>query len=98
MAVIGPGALMVLAGWHRPARSRPEAGELPLLGTALWAGWLLAGGLWELSSLLQQRDLTATSDAHPTISALTDPLLSTHPGRSLVFALWLGAGWLVVRL
>ncbi len=43
-----------------------------------------AGGLWELWSLLQQPSLTVTSSAHPTISALADPVLATPPGRAII--------------
>ena len=57
----------------------------------------MAAGLWELSALVQQPSLTADSYAHPTISSLADPLLGSHPGRSLALAIWLGLGWLVVR-
>jgi Family of unknown function (DUF6186) len=35
---------------------------------------LVSGGTWELTSLLQQPQLTTDSYAHPTISALTDPI------------------------
>jgi hypothetical protein len=51
-----------------------------------WGALLAAGGLWELWSLLQQSALTATSYAHPTLSALTDPVLTGSPGRTLVLA------------
>jgi hypothetical protein len=57
----------------------------------------VAGCLWELSSLLQQPTLTTSSYAHPTISTLTDPALSTWAGRSIVFAGWLGLGWFPVE-
>ena len=72
-----------------PARPGP--------GAALWGGVLLAGGLWELGSLAQQPGLDVTSYAHPTISALTDPVLASHPGRSLALAVWLLIGWYLVR-
>ena len=78
-------------------RRRPDPGRLPRAGTALWGGALLAGGLWELWSLARQPSLDVTSWAHPTISALTDPLLASHPGRSLALAAWLLTGWYVVR-
>ncbi len=98
VAVISLGTAVVLAGWRGPMRGGgPVPGPLPVRGTALWGGLLVAGGSWELSALLQQPNLTVDSYAHPTISSLTDPLLGSHPGRSLALAVWLGVGWLVVR-
>jgi hypothetical protein len=36
--------------------------------------------------------------AHPTLSTLADPVLSTYPGRVLGYLLWVGSGvWLVRR-
>ena len=97
VAVIGVGTAVLLVGWQGPVRDRLVPGPLPRRGTALWGGLLVAGGSWELSALLQQPNLAIDSYAHPTISSLTDPLLGSHPGRSLALAIWLGLGWLVVR-
>jgi hypothetical protein len=96
-AVIGLATVVVVTGWRGPLRHRPVPGQLPLPGSALWAGLLAAGGLWELASLLQQPSLTATSYAHPTISALTDPLLASHAGRSVAIGIWLVIGWFLVE-
>jgi hypothetical protein len=97
MAVVGLATLVVVIGWQGPARARPESGPLPKPGAALWGGVLLAGGLWELGSLAQQPGLDVTSYAHPTISALSDPVLASHPGRSVALAVWLFIGWYLVR-
>lgn len=97
VAVISLGAAVVLVGWQGPVRDRPVPASAPLAGTGWWGGLLVAAGLWELSALFQQPSLTADSHAHPTISSLADPLLGSHPGRSLALAIWLGLGWLVVR-
>ncbi|HEY2077045.1 MAG TPA: hypothetical protein VGH53_11985 [Streptosporangiaceae bacterium] len=40
--------------------------------------------------------LTKDSHAHPTISALTDPVLASSPGRSAVLGGWLLTGWYLV--
>ncbi len=95
-AVISLAAVVVVAGWRGPLRYRPVPGRLPLPGSALWAGLLAAGGLWELASLFQQPSLTTTSYGHPTISALTDPLLTSHAGRSVAIGIWLMIGWFLV--
>jgi hypothetical protein len=94
--IIGLGAVVVLIGWHGPARARPDGGRLPVAGTLAWLAVLVAGCLWELSALLQQPSLTTDSSAHPTISTLTDPLLATFPGRSVVLLAWVAFGWYLV--
>ena len=95
--IIGLGAVVVLIGWHGPVRARPDGGRLPVAGTLAWLGVLVAGCLWELSALLQQPSLTTDSSAHPTISTLTDPLLATSPGRSVVLFAWVAFGWYLVE-
>jgi hypothetical protein len=95
--VAGLATLVVVIGWQGPVRARPDPGPLPGTGTALWGGVLLAGGLWELGALAQQPGLDVTSYAHPTISALTDPVLASHAGRSLALGAWLLIGWYLVR-
>jgi hypothetical protein len=91
------GAAVVVAGWRGPRHSRPAPARLPATGLALWGLVLVAGCLWELSSLFQQPALTASSYAHPTISTLTDPVLGTWAGRSIFLAGWLGLGWFLVE-
>jgi hypothetical protein len=94
--IVSLGTVVVLTGWQGPRRQRP-ARPLPVLGTALWAGLGVAGGLWELGALLAQPSLTTDSAAHPTISTLTDPVLTSWGGRSAVLAAWLALGWFLVE-
>jgi hypothetical protein len=69
--------------------SRPAARGGRLDRTHLpWLLWLLAFGVWELVALLRG-DLT--------ISLLMDPVLVVYPLRVAGWALWLWAGWLLVR-
>jgi hypothetical protein len=93
IAVVALGCLMVAIGWQGPVRRRAALTGQALRRAWLWAVILVAGGVWELSSLLQQPHLTTDSYAHPTISALTDPLLASHPGRSVALGAWLLIGW-----
>lgn len=95
IAVVALGCLMVAIGWQGPIRSRPALTGRPLRRIWLWAVVLVCGGGWELSSLLQQPHLTTDSYAHPTISALSDPVLASHPGRTVFLGGWLFAGWLL---
>jgi hypothetical protein len=95
--IIGLSTVVVLIGWPRPAQDRPDGGRLPVAGTLAWLVVLVAGCLWELSSLLEQPSLTTDSYAHPTISTLTDPLLATSPGRAVVLLAWVAFGWYLVE-
>ena len=93
IAVAALGCLMVAIAWQGPVRSRSALTGRPLRRVWLWALVLVAGGGWELNSLLQQPHLTTDSYAHPTISALSDPVLASHLGRTVFLAGWLLLGW-----
>jgi hypothetical protein len=95
--VIVLGTVVVMIGWRGPRRLRPVWGPVPVAGAVLWGAVFVAGCLWELSSLLEQPNLATSSYTHPTISTLTDPLLSTMTGRAVVLAAWLGLGWFLVE-
>jgi hypothetical protein len=98
VAVAGLGAAVVAVGWRGPRHTRPAPPRPPTVGLALWGAVFVAACLWELWSLLEQPNLATSSYAHPTISTLTDPVLSTWAGRSVVLAAWLGLGWFLVEL
>jgi len=95
--VAGLGAVVVAIGWRGPRHTRPAPPRPPLIGLALWGAVFVAACLWELWSLLEQPNLATSSYAHPTISTLTDPVLSTWAGRSVVLVCWLGLGWFLVE-
>jgi hypothetical protein len=97
-AVAGLGAAVVAVGWRGPRHTRAAPPRPPAVGLALWGAVFVAACLWELWSLLEQPNLATSSYAHPTISTLTDPVLSTWAGRSVVLAAWLGLGWFLVEL
>ena len=97
VAVAGLGAAVVAIGWRGPRHTRPAPPRPPLTGLVLWGVLAVACCLWELWSLLEQPNLATSSYAHPTISTLTDPVLSTWAGRSIVLAAWLGLGWFLVE-
>jgi hypothetical protein len=96
VAVLVPGAIAVAVAWRGAER---ETSELPLTrrGALEWAGVFVAIALWELTNLLLQPSFRTDSHAHPTMSVLMDPILATHPGRSVTLALWLGVGWFLLE-
>jgi hypothetical protein len=87
--------LVVLALTLRPraAPSGIRSGPRPTWRSVM--PWVAAIALlvgWELSELFSQ-----PRQAHPTLSSITNTLLSTHPSRFLGFLGWLALGWLMVR-
>jgi hypothetical protein len=75
-------------------RRRPRRAERAGARSAgVWLGVGALAAAYELGLWLGPDDA-----AHPTLSTLADPLLSTYPGRVAGYLLWLGAGaWLVSR-
>lgn len=74
---------------RRPRRAEPVGGR----SVAVWLGLGGLAAAYELGVWLGPDDA-----AHPTLSTLADPLLSTYPGRVLGYLVWVGAGlWLVSR-
>jgi hypothetical protein len=90
--VIGLGAGVVIIGWGGPTRRREIPRQFSRIGIITWASLALAACLWELGALLGQPTLAQSSYAHPTISTLTDPLLSTSLGRTVALLGWIGLG------
>ena len=61
-------------------------------GTWVWVTLFVALLAWELISFR----LSPRVD-HPTLSSIADAAMSTHPGRFVVFAAWLAAGYWLFR-
>jgi hypothetical protein len=92
-------ALVVAVGvTTRTIRNRPN-GDPPVAGatagrqrwTRWGAVWLVPLGAvtaWELYSYAH-----LPRQQHPTLSVLIDTLDSTHLGKTVAFAAWLGLGW-----
>jgi hypothetical protein len=93
VAILLPISAVLVVGWQGPVRPAPLPDPPDPVGVHTWACVFVAVGLWELSALLQQPTLRVSSEAHPTISFLMDPVLATSLGRSLALAGWLGIGW-----
>lgn len=90
VAVLGAGVPLCWLGVRRrPRRARSVARR----SAAVWLG---LGGLAVLFELVLW--LGPDDPAHPTLSTLADPVLSTYPGRVIGYLLWIGSGaWLASR-
>jgi hypothetical protein len=95
-AVVVPAAALIAVAWRGPVRGGPGAPELDPAGATAWASAFVALSLWELANLFLQPTLTTDSYAHPTLSVLTDPIIASHPGRSIMLFAWLAFGWFLV--
>jgi hypothetical protein len=90
VAVLVVGAPLCWLGVRRGPRHAQPAGAG---SAAVWLGLLVLGVAFELALWLGPDDA-----AHPTLSTLADPVLSTYPGRVLGYLAWIGSGvWLVSR-
>jgi hypothetical protein len=89
VAVVTAGAAAAVAGWlTRPRPARPP-------GPGIVAGWVALGLAvvgWQLASYLQ-----SPRSEHPTLSSLTNAVLSTQGARAIAFVLWLGAMVFIAR-
>ncbi|HXY73506.1 MAG TPA: hypothetical protein VEM41_13290 [Actinomycetota bacterium] len=97
VGVVAAAAAAIAVAWRGPLVVHADPGPLPRRGVVAWSTVLVAGALWELEALLLQPSLTLDSQQHPTISTLTDPVLSTHAGRTLIMLAWLLVGWFLMR-
>jgi hypothetical protein len=89
-AVLVAGAPLCWLGVRRRPRRARSAGAR---SAAVWLGLAGLAAAFELGLWLGPDDA-----AHPTLSTLADPVLSTYPGRVLGYVLWVGSGvWLVSR-
>jgi hypothetical protein len=91
-AVVAPGAAAVTFAWTGTPVAVPEADTTGRPSAVPWVVVMLALAAWEVQALLLQPTLTTSSWAHPTLSTLMDPVLSSHLGRSVSLAAWLGLG------
>jgi phosphatidylserine synthase len=89
---VAVGIPLVVAG-VAVLRMHPAEDDVSRRGTWVWAALFVALVAWELVSYR----LSPRVD-HPTLSTTADWAMSTHPGRFVMFAAWLGVGyWLFSR-
>jgi hypothetical protein len=84
-------ALVVFAAAWKPTRE-PPAVRWSRASVALWLGLVVVTVGWELLAYF-----SSPREDHPTLSVIADEIMSVHPGRALLFLLWLTLGWLFVR-
>jgi hypothetical protein len=83
--------VLILAA--RRGRGAPDAAPgrsgrgIARQGGLVWLAWLLAVAGWELIALF-----SSPRDDHPTLSSIADRIMSTHPGRTTIFVVWLALG------
>lgn len=89
--VVALGAVMIWLGFSRRLPRRPAPTHLPR--DVVW--WLVPVGVFvviELSAFS-----TGSTESYPTLSVLTDPLLSHYLPRALFYFGWLAGFWGLVR-
>ena len=84
-------ALVVFAAAWRPTRPPPPV-RWSRASVALWLGLVILAVGWELFAFF-----SSPRDDHPTLSVITDEIMSVHAGRAVLFSSWLTLGWLFVR-
>ena len=57
---------------------------------AVWVGLVTLLVTWELIAYF-----SSPRHDHPTLSTIADDIMSHHPGRAAMFAMWLTLGWLL---
>jgi len=94
--VLIPTAAALLLAIRRPP---PAVERTPRLrrGLIVWAVLLGLALAWEAYAFVRQPDWSRPSHEHPTISTLFDPVLEQGPLRYVGWAVWLWAGWRLVR-
>jgi hypothetical protein len=97
VSVLVPCAFALVLAWRRPDETASGAEPFDLRGAVPWFSIVVAAGLFELTNLFLQPSMKTDSYAHPTFSVMTDPVLASHPGRSVVLILWLALGWFLMR-
>jgi predicted PurR-regulated permease PerM len=89
VAVLVPVALALVVSWSRP-RDRVERARDRVAGLMVWVTLLVLLLAWELIALFQ-----SPRQDHPTLSSISDDVMSVHAGRAAMFAVWLAAGWVL---
>lgn len=82
----------LLRARHRLDEAAESGEEVARRGTWVWVTLVVVLLGWELVSFR----LSPRID-HPTLSSIADAIMSTHPGRFVMFAAWLAVGYWLFR-
>ena len=85
-------AIPLVVGGIAMLRMHPDDTDATRRGTWVWVAFFATLVAWELVSYR----LSPRAD-HPTLSSIADWAMSTHPGRFVMFAAWLGVGYWLFR-
>lgn len=86
--IIGAGIATLASALQAPVAAGPESRR----GVLVWRGLLAAFLIWELITYR-----SSPREDYPTFSSITDTIMSTHPGRFALFAIWLAIGFGIFR-
>jgi hypothetical protein len=86
--IIAAGIATLASALQPPVAAGPESRR----GVLVWRGLLAAFLIWELISYR-----SSPREDYPTFSSITDTIMSTHPGRFALFAIWLAIGYGIFR-
>ena len=92
VAVAIPIIVAGIATLRSGRRARDAAAPESRRGIWVWRGLLGAFLVWELISYRSSPRVD-----HPTVSTIADAIMSTHPGRFAMFAIWLAVGYGIFR-
>ena len=91
VAVALPAVVVVALSWRRSDFGRSDSADAvrpPPAAAAIWVLILVALTAWELVAYA-----SSPRHDHPTLSSISDSLMSVHIGRAAAFLGWLVVGW-----
>jgi hypothetical protein len=91
VAVAIPAVVVAILTWRWSRRGRPEGVDTKPVRWRNAAPWAVLFGALAVLELAEY--VSSPRQDHPTLSSIADDLMSTHPARAAMFALWLLLGW-----
>lgn len=98
VALVMPGLLAVVVVAARPPAGRVRERQPIGRGWIVWAVLGVGACLWELAAFVQQPDPQTDSYAHPTLSSIIGPTMSSPVVRVGLLGLWLAVSLYLLRI